>query len=174
LVVGPHVFAATDDGALNCINDLDGNEAWLSNSMAIREPLAVAGGVVYSRSRSNEIVGLDVASGRVVGRTSPANLGDPLMNQLTDRVYLVGAHGQLQCLRPIGGEMPKLVMPVVLEQKKSTQEIPPTTPPENANPMNEANPFEGNQPDPFSSPDPFGAAPAAGAAPTADPFAPGN
>ena len=177
LIVGSHVFAATDDGALNCINDVEGTEAWLSNSMAIREPLAVAGNVVYSRTQANEIVGLDVASGKVVGRSSAKNLGDTLLNQLTDRVYLVGSHGQLQCLRPIGGEVPKLVTSVVLE-KQPKRENAPKLPTENANPMNPGSPFESNQPagsDPFSSPssDPFGAAPG-DATPMADPFAPGN
>ena len=171
LIVGSHVFAATDDGALNCINDERGTEAWLSRSMAIREPLTVAGNVVYARSQADEIYGFDVASGKVVGRTSASNLGQALHNQLTDRLYLVGNLGQVQCLRPIGGEVPKLVVPVVLERKPSREEAPTTTPTENADPN--ANPFEG-QPsaDPFSGADPF-AAPAEGGA-MADPFAPDN
>ena len=173
LVVGPHVFAATDDGSLNCINDDKGTEAWLSRSMAIREPLAVAGNVVYSRSQSDEILGFDISSGKLVGRTVAINLGDALMNQLTDRVYLVGNHGQLQCLRPIGSEVPKLVTPVVLERKQSKENVP-TTPTENANPTNQDNPFGGTQPsDPFSAPDPFGAPPSE-ATPMTDPFEPGN
>ena len=174
LIVGSHVFAATDDGALNCINDDQGTEAWLSRSMAIREPLAVAGNAVYSRSQSDEIYGFDTESGKVVGRTAPINLGQALVNQLTDRLYLFGKQGQVQCLRPIGGEIPKLVVPVVLE-RKPTKENVPTTPTENANPTN-GSPFDAGQPtgsDPFSAPDPFGAAPGEGA-PTPDPFAPGN
>lgn len=176
LVVGKHLFVPTDDGTLYCINDSDGTEAWISRSMAIREPLAVAGDVVYGRSQAAEIVGFDVATGKVVGRAVAKNLGKALMNQLTDRVYLVGNHGQIQCLRPIGSEVPKLVTPVVLEEKP-TQESAPTTPAENANPTNESSPFESSPPagtDPFSSPDPFGAAPGEEPKQPAmdDPFAP--
>lgn len=172
LIVGSHVFAATDDGALNCINDDQGSEAWLTRFMAIREPLAVANNVVYARSQSDEVFGFDIATGKVVGRTGANNLGQPLSNQLTDRLYLVGNHGQIQCLRPIGGEVPKLVVPVVLE-RKPTEEKPPVTPTENANPN--ANPFDASQPaaDPFSGADPFGAAPGEGAS-MPDPFAPGQ
>jgi hypothetical protein len=144
----------------------------MARSMAIREPLAVGGNVVYSRSQSNEIVGIDVASGKLFGRTPAKDLGAALPNPLTDRVYLVGTHGQLQCLRPIGGEVPKLVTAIVLEQKPK-KENAPLTPTENAQP-NESNPFEGTQPsDPLSAPDPFGAPPGE-TAPMADPFAPGN
>ncbi len=173
LIVGPHVFAATDDGALNCINDDQGTEAWIARSMAIREPLGVAGNVVYARSQSDEIYGFDIPSGKVAGRTTPTNLGQALSNQLTDRLYIVGKQGQVQCLRPIGSEVPKLVIPIVIERKPSTESLP-TTPTENANPT--GNPFEAGQPsgsDPFSAPDPFGAAPADGAS-APDPFAPGN
>ncbi len=169
LIVGEHVFAASDDGALNCIHDDKGTEAWMTGSMAIREPLAVAGNIVFTRSNLDEILGFDVASGKLVGRTSPKNLGDALMNQLTDRLYLVGNHGQLQCLRPIGSEVPKLVTAVKLERKAAT-ENKPLVPTENANPTNE-NPFDAGDSgsDPFSAPDPFG-----GDAPATDPFAPGT
>lgn len=174
LIIGQHVFAATDDGSLTCINDDRGTEAWLSRSMAILEPLAEAGNVVYARTQADEIYGFDVASGKVIGRTAASNLGQALHNQLTDRLYLVGKLGQVQCLRPIGGEVPKLVVPVVLERKPN-QEAAPTTPPVE-NPDPNANPFEGQSgadPDPFSGSDPFSAPPAEGGA-MADPFAPGN
>ncbi len=172
LIVGPHVFAATDDGVLNCINDAEGTEAWMSDSMAVREPLAVANNIVYSRTQSNQIVGFNIANGDVVGTATTRNLGHALMNQLTDRLYLIGKQGQLVCLRPMGSEVPKLTVPVVLEEdaKENVPLAPPAT-----TPMEEgASPF-GSEPDganPFGGPDPFGgnAAPAAGA----DPFGTGN
>lgn len=172
LVIGEHVFVSTDDGALNCLADKDGSEVWLSRSMAIREPLAVVGNLVYARSQSEEVVGFDVATGKVAGRANANNIADVLMNQLTDRVYLIGNHGQLQCLRPIGSDVPKLITPVVLEKKPSNQSLP-TTPTENA-PPTEGNPFESTQPgaDPFSGDDPFGAAPTEEPNMAEDPFAP--
>jgi len=174
LIVGPHVYAATDDGVLNCIDDAEGTEAWMSDSMAIHEPLAVANNAVYCRSHSNQIVALNIANGNVVGTALAKNLGHALMNQLTDRLYLIGKQGQLECLRPIGSEVPKLTVPVVL--KEDAKENAPVTPPPTT-PMEEgASPF-GSEPEgasPFGGPDPFGggAAPAAGA--TTDPFGTGN
>lgn len=172
LIVGSQVFAATDDGVLNCIDDAEGTEVWMSNSAAIREPLAVANNVVYSRTAANQIIGLDTKNGNVVGTVVASNLGLALMNQLTDRLYLIGQQGQLECLRPIGGEVPKLTAPVVIS--KATEDKPPVAPPTET-PMEEnANPFGGDAApgDPFGGSDPFGgAAPAGGA--TADPFGSG-
>ena len=172
LVVGSQVFAATDDGVLNCIDDAEGTEMWMSGVLAVREPLAVANNIVYSRTQANQIVGLDTKTGNIVGTATTRNLGLALMNQLTDRLYLIGKQGQVECLRPIGAEVPKLVAPVVL--KNATEDAAPVTPPAEEVPMEEgASPFGGGEgADPFGGSDPFGgAAPAGGATP--DPFGSG-
>ena len=174
LIVGPHVFAATDDGVLNCINDAEGTEAWMSDSIAVQEPIAVANNVVYSRTQSNQIVGMNIATGDVVGTAITKDLGHALMNQLTDRLYLIGGHGQVQCLRPIGSEVPKLTVPVVM--KPDAKENAPVAPPATT-PMEEgASPF-GSEPageSPFGSSDPFGGNAAPAGETMVDPFGTGN
>ncbi len=158
LIVGKYTFAATDDGVLNCINDVDGTEAWSSHSVAVREPVAVANNLVICRTQANEIVGFNIENGEIVGRAQARNLSQALHNQLSDRVYLLGRQGQLVCLRPTGSTVPKLTQPVELEKKPEAKETPVAPPAET--PMNDAgeNPFGGS--DPFGgtegAADPFG------------------
>ncbi len=189
LIVGSNVFVASDTGALYCVNDAEGVEAWASDSLGVTQPLAVANNVVYARTMINEVIGFDIGTGRVLGRSLPRALGHAVTNQISDRVYLIGKHGQVQCLRPMGSVAPVMVTPPKLPEAGATEIEPATTPAEGGEMAPGSSPFEtppagGN---PFGSgSDPFGAAPAAaGAAPAAaggatanpfgaDPFGAGN
>ena len=172
LVVGSNVFVASDSGSLYCVNDEEGAEAWVTHLMGVTEPLAVANNVVYSRSQTNEILGFDVTSGKIVGRTVARNLGNAVTNQITNRMYLIGKQGQVQCLRPVGGNVPILITPPQLQEANGT-ETNPTPPPVESGEMEPgSSPFEAPPAggDPFGSGnDPFGAAPGADAAGAAAP-----
>ncbi len=143
LVAGKQLIVATETGDVFSVDDETGLSQWVTSGLAVRQALAKAGSHVFCRSDSGEIIALDAETGRLRGRTGVLNLNGPVINQLNDRLYLIGAAGRVECLRPIGGGLPEMVVavaPSVEESDASTTTTEPqTTQPE----MNEAvNPFD--------------------------------
>jgi hypothetical protein len=137
------------------------------------------------RDRQHHLVLVDEATGNINGRFNSVFVEKVVINQDTDRCYLVGTGGMVQCLRPADTELPVFLRtitppgstsPETTESKKPTADQP-TAP---AGDAPAADPFgAGAEPampaaDPFGAgepmADPFGAAPAAPGAPAADPF----
>jgi outer membrane protein assembly factor BamB len=113
LINGPRVVVATEAGELHCVDDKTGYRLWANEGLRIQQPIAAVGGHLLCTTFSSEIYAIDADSGTPVARTLPANISTPVINQVTDRVYMVGLNGRLQCLRPIGGALPKIWAPVV-------------------------------------------------------------
>lgn len=149
LVIGPNVFVAADNGTFYQINDADGTTRWSRRGLNIEEPLAVIGKNVFARDQANQYIAFDIETGRTIGQSSAASFGTPITNHINDRLYLLGRHGELQCLRELGAELPTMVTPFKVEEAKPE----PAKPAQEATPqMQESNPFGGGA-------NPFGAAP---------------
>ncbi|MBX3421570.1 MAG: PQQ-binding-like beta-propeller repeat protein [Pirellulaceae bacterium] len=105
-------YVCSESGELNAVDDSTGSLVWARSAYCatgIRGPIAIANSTVVTRTLANTLVAHDSKSGRQISETPSLPLMDMMfVNDLTDRVYLLGNHGQLQCLRPRGKVLPKI------------------------------------------------------------------
>lgn len=109
LVSGDSVFIASEAGTLASVNDADGFANWTLPGAAIQQPIAKAGNRVFCTDNKGHVLALDAETGALIGTSNTLRLAKPVVNQLNDRVYLVTKSGQVQCLRPAGGELPTMI-----------------------------------------------------------------
>lgn len=92
---------------------------------------------------------IDAKAGTIAAELPSGNIATAIRNPLTDRTYLVSQSGGIQCLRPVGAELPTLML-TPPEAPKKEAEAEETTP----NQTEPTSPFGG---DPFGgASDPFG------------------
>ena len=181
LVIGDRVYVANESGRLMCIDDSEGALLWTEVGLRILQPLSVAAGNLYCTTLSGSLAAINIESGRLVASSQAIPMAATIINQTSDRVYVVDTAGRLQCLRPFRSKLPKLVEPLVAgEESQAEQSEPAATQAPAAAPSQDpfnmggeaaagANPF-GDASDPFGSPAP---ATPAGDKPAADPFGAG-
>lgn len=185
-VSGERVWISSSFGHLFCLNAQTGDQLWAQPVNDIDQIFAHAGNRIIGRDRESQLVVLDADTGETVMRACDFPVRRFVTNADTDRVYLIGEGGMVQCLRPIGSEFPvfhrQITAEPVAETKAKSAKKPGEEQPAENKPA--ADPFGGGNPpgaDPFGgaganeAADPFGNAPAGGAAPPAadDPFGAG-
>jgi outer membrane protein assembly factor BamB len=140
------VFVASESGEFTAIDDSTGIEAWpQSVHSSIRGAIGVTADNVICRTTDDSLVAIDKKTGQIRGKTSSKPLQYAMqLNGLTDRIYLVGNHGQLQCLRPLGKVIPKVYQAIAAPEKKTPSD-------ENADV-----PLQNNSGDTLDGADPFG------------------
>ncbi len=158
LVENDQVYLATEAGDLFAIDDADGTKRWSLPLSRISTPIAVADNKVFCTTSSNQIVAIDNETGKVNGQTGVIELAEPVLNSITDRIYLVTQLGKIQCLRPIDGVLPNLVTPLAptdASPEKTDSPTAPTAPTEDS-PFDAFGGETGAGEDPFGGSDPFG------------------
>lgn len=197
LVVGGQVIAATESGDAFSIEDATGNATWTQSALGLQAPIATAANRVFFTSSAGSIYALHAETGEVIAKSSELELANPIINSVDDRLYVVTSTGQLQCLQPIGGELPVMITaqqpseadaeqaPAELEQPSAPatenpfafgaanaasglDAMPPATPAA-GNPFETGNPFSAGGDDAGGLTNPFGPAPT-GDTPIANPF----
>lgn len=164
LVAGKRVVTTTEDGAIHCIDDENGLGLWAKRGMRVEQPIAFAGNAFLCSTFSGEILSFDAETGAIKGRTSPSRLKTLVRNNVSDRLYIVGENGRLQCLRARGAVLPTMFVTVTPSEAASSEGAPAAAPPTTPEPA-------GNSSDLFNSTSE--SAPAANpmdSAPSADPF----
>jgi outer membrane protein assembly factor BamB len=174
LVINDTVYVATEAGDLIAIDDADGNLKWFLPLARIDTPISVLDGHVVSVSTSRQLISTDIQTGKITAITGSMPLGSPIINTLTDRVYLITANGALQCLRPIGHELPILHRAATLDTTKDKSPGESTPKPSEKSSESPFGTFGTGGADPFGedgfgSDDPFGGG-AGGNAGAGDPF----
>ncbi|GAB5404611.1 MAG: hypothetical protein Aurels2KO_28420 [Aureliella sp.] len=112
LVDGDNVFVSTETGNLISIKDSSAGVANWSVPAHVSSVLGVTSDRVYGVTFSNRIVAFDKATGQRVATTAPFDFGHAIVNSSTNRIYIVTRDGRLECLRPIGSELPEFIVPV--------------------------------------------------------------
>lgn len=114
LVAGKAVYVATESGTLlSLADDNSGLANWIKAGFAVRQVVGVSGKHVICTTKSNQLAAFDADTGSLVYQTQPILLATPIVNAKSDRVYVLDNIGRLQCLRPIGSELPKMTVPFV-------------------------------------------------------------
>jgi hypothetical protein len=184
-VTGDKVLLTSGYGSLHCLSAENGTPTWARPATDVDQVFAHVGEQLVGRDRQHHLVLVDEATGSVNGRFNSIFVEKVVVNQDTDRCYLVSKGGMVQCLRPSETELPlflRTINPPDFESdgstdpKKSASGQPAAEPVDpfgaGTDPaMPAADPFGAGAGEPMA--DPFGAAPGAdpfGAAPGADPF----
>jgi outer membrane protein assembly factor BamB len=185
--VGGRVFVTTQRPALFAIDLVTGQPLW--QAPKITQFAAASAERVYALDNLNALVALDAASGAVLNRMPSDGRSTALVNDQTDRLYLVTSDGKVQCLHEIGLVTPLVhTPPPAVAPADSTPRAPvestpapPVTPPLRdddpfgapaATPPADASgdPFSGGATTPPASTPPASSAPPADGDPFADPF----
>ena len=153
--VGGRVFVTSLRPALFAVDGASGQHLWSAPKVA--QFAAASHERVYAIDNLNALVVLDAASGALLNRMPTDGRSKALVNDQTDRFYLVSNDGKVQCLHEIGA-----VTPIY-------HNLPAETAPAQTAPVA---PAAAEPAEPAAAPtdNPFGILPAATPAGTDDPF----
>jgi outer membrane protein assembly factor BamB len=115
-VIGDRVYVTSEEPALHCVEAEHGTELWVAPH--IEKFAAASAKRVYAVSELGALLVLDAMNGAVLGRMRTGISTDALVNDQTDRVYLISDDGVIQCFREIGSKEPVYHRPKV-EPKKT-------------------------------------------------------
>lgn len=103
-VVGNRVFVTSEEPMLHCIDAAKGTAVW--ESPRILQFAAATEKHVYGIDDLGALMVLDAATGAEVGRMPMDSNTHALVNDQTDRIYLVSSDGVVQCLHEFGLKEP--------------------------------------------------------------------
>jgi outer membrane protein assembly factor BamB len=180
-VVDDQVLIRSTYGNLYSLRTSDGMMTWTYTVPNVDQLLGACDGKAYARSLSGGLLVIDLDSGKTILKTNEIQPSQLIPNSLTDRIYLVGKTGAVQCLRTAGSFVPKLNAGANSAKPRSTEtesmEEEPAGPSSAFASQDKAeDPFGGAAPDGGSDPfggagaDPFGG----GGDAMADPFGGGD
>jgi outer membrane protein assembly factor BamB len=113
--VGDSVYVTSDEPALHSIDAATGLSKWEAPNVA--QFAAASRNRVYGVDELGGLVVLDAKTGAPVGRIPTNGSTSALVNDQTDRLYLVSNDGQVQCLREIGAKEPLYHRPAATESE---------------------------------------------------------
>lgn len=149
--VGDSVFVTSAEPALHCVSADTGAVAW--EALDVAQFSAASRTRVYGVDVLGQLVVLDAATGSILSRMKTDGSTNTLVNDQTDRLYLVSDDGMVQCLHEIGAKeplnhnpqeaMPAEGQPATGDAAASapTASPPPQQPGAAAQPSVEASPF---------------------------------
>jgi outer membrane protein assembly factor BamB len=167
IALGETLFVASDEPALHSLNAKDGQPNWVARGVA--EFVSASEGRVYGLDRLGNLIVLDREHGVVRSRARTNGEYHAVLNEQTDRLYLVSKDGLLQCFHEIGAEEPFYHVPKVAKPKEAPEEKTDSAEaeevvPEQPKPEPRQPPAVEAGPDPFGgNADPFGDNPFGGA-----------
>jgi hypothetical protein len=124
--IGNRVFVTSGEPALHCIDANTGSGLWESPRMV--EFAAVSKDRVYGVNEPGALVVLNAATGAVMGQVASGRPLSTLVNDQTDRVYLVSDEGVVECLHEVGATQPLYHTPQAEAKEKPAAEKPAAKP----------------------------------------------
>jgi outer membrane protein assembly factor BamB len=168
--VGDKLFVSSEEPMLHCVDASSGRGLW--ESLGISQFAAVTKSHVYGVDRYGTIHILNFNDGSTVGRIPTGGTLNALVNDQTDRLFLISESGLVQCLYEVGADEPTHYVKPAAAAATEGEATEPTT--EAAPPAEPADDETAAPVDPFNQPateteseDPFGT-PAEEATPPAE------
>jgi outer membrane protein assembly factor BamB len=156
-IVGAHAYVASIEPVLHCLDAKTGAQLW---TLPGASHFATEGkSRVYASDRLGNLLVVDAETGALLGELRTAEGLSTLVNDQTDRIFLVNDRGLVQCLREIGATEPTLHRQPVT---KAVDETAGEAEGEDANPFQSDELLEG-EPTPFEVEQPAADQPAAAA-----------
>ncbi|MEX0610745.1 MAG: PQQ-binding-like beta-propeller repeat protein [Pirellulales bacterium] len=120
------VFVTSEEPMLHCVDALHGAALWEAPKIA--QFAALSRDRVYGVDDLGGLVVLDAKTGALLGRMPTDITTNALVNDQTDRIYLISADGMVQCLHEAGAKEPLYHKPVATpEQPVTTEEAAPSS-----------------------------------------------
>ncbi len=153
---GDRLYVSTFYNNLFCLELVGGEAHWAAPASRVSSVLAATDDQLFVRTNTQQLGVLTKATGAQVS-SAPITIGDRFVaNRQTDRLYLLGVGGTLQCLRPVGSDMPKIKTAIKPPPESDAREEPapaapaePTPPDPAAPPTDDSDPFGPADSDPF-------------------------
>ena len=133
-IVGAMAFVASEETALHAVDSKNGNQLWRTDGAG--DFVAMGANYIYGLAPYGTLVALDKATGSIVGRIATTPEHSAIVNDQSDRIFLVNERGSVQCLREIGALEPTWY-------RRQNNEEPPAEDHEE----DESNPFHQEAPD---------------------------
>jgi outer membrane protein assembly factor BamB len=102
--VGKRVFVTSDEPALHCVDVETGNAIW--EAPHVSEFAAASKSRVYGVDDLGALVVLDGDKGTLIGRYAADHPIKSLVNDQSDRIYLISSDGVIECLREAAAKEP--------------------------------------------------------------------
>jgi len=193
--IGDYLFVVTEENHLYKFDSRNGVTApgWEKHLDGIRKVVGASRDRLYVQTTTEQILALDLETGSKLGTLGGSRGLEPIVNYITDRIYLVSGSGVIECLRETASTTPFIHMDEVSQITPMVPDLPGS---KRVRPKNEdTDPFsDGVNPkpikpedaDPFGNPtptkpdsdDPFGGGGNSGGAgkqkPSDDPFGGGK
>ena len=103
-IVGDKVFVASEGPSIHAVHALTGRLLW--HVEGAKQFVATGNRNTYSMDRYGRLLVMDSKLGGVIGRLATGEMNSALVNDQSDRIFVVNDHGLIQCLREIGAEEP--------------------------------------------------------------------
>lgn len=100
--IGDRVYVTSEKPSLTCLDAKNGQALW--EAADITQFAAASKQRVYAVDQLGALVVLDAATGAVLGAMPNDEKTTALVNDQTDRIYLVSADGMVQCFHEIGAD----------------------------------------------------------------------
>lgn len=153
-IVGQQAYVASSEPAIHAINSETGAHLW--DALGVAHFAAQGKKNVYGADVFGNLVALDPNSGAILHRMSTPPDSESLVNDQSDRIFLVNDRGLVQCLREIGAVEPTLYQqppPPAAEGAEPAATPPaPGARPVDAPTTDEGSPFEEEAPADAGSP----------------------
>ena len=182
IVYGDQVLIRSAYGNLFSLDAATGDRTWASPVRGVGDLMGVIDGNLYLTTLSGQCVVIDLVDGSLVSAPTDLRPANFVLNSMTNRLYLVGDQGDVQCVHSEGDSLPtfhhELSKPMKVEDTTTQPagNVKPNQPAANGN----NDPFGAGGNDPFGAGgnDPFGAGMEEGNDPFGaggnDPFGGGN
>ncbi|MEM6471606.1 MAG: PQQ-binding-like beta-propeller repeat protein [Planctomycetota bacterium] len=172
-------------GTLHALDQATGEEQWLRTVPNVAHVLGAFDGKIFVSLLTGSFATIDLQTGALIDVDDTLRPMHTLANRVSDRLYFVNSQGTVQCMRPIGKEIPTVrkssrtaedfeaAADADAEKSKESKPAGTTLDPFDtsdpfANPGGDADPFggDGGMEDPFGGAgggeDPFGGDPFGG------------
>lgn len=123
-VVGEHLYVTSDEPMLHSVNAKTGLSEW--EAPVISQFAAASKLHVYGVDRFGTIHVLDKESGASLGRYPTGGVITALVNDQTDRLFLMTKNGLIQCLHEIGATEPTYYVKKAVEEEEPEKEAAET------------------------------------------------
>ena len=116
-IVGEKAFVVSEAPALHAVDTKTGHSLWTTPDAS--QFVAQGPKQVYGMDRFGSLLILDRKTGRIVGRLTTGEDIGAIVNDQTDRIYLVNDRGLVQCLRELDAAEPILYRKPLGKKKAS-------------------------------------------------------
>ena len=122
-IVGDVAYVASSEPAIHAVDAKTGKEQWTTPGAS---HFAARGKErVYASDRFGNLLVLDTKTGNPVSRMPVSEGSSTLVNDQTDRIFLVSDSGLVQCLHEIGAEAPTMHRQ---PEAPTAEDVPPAAP----------------------------------------------